>query len=544
MYTEFYGLSEKPFALVPDPRFLFLGASHHEALAHLLYGIEEGEGFIEVIGQVGTGKTTLCRTLVDRVGPEVDLAYIFNPSFSETELLAAINREFGLPSAGRSPAELVDELNRHLLARKAKGRRALLIIDEAQNIEPRVLEQIRLISNLETEREKLIQIVLIGQPELDELLERTDLRQLRQRITVRWSLEPFSAQETAAYLEHRLKIAGATGASPFSASAVRRIHRASGGVPRLINALADRTLLIGFGAGRRRVEAWDVPRAARELPAANTAPRLRPRSAAVLLAVGILGGLVFAGWSQLSDPYALAHRALEATGAGPDLAGVATVALHRSGLEASLAASTSSGSAASAMDALLEAWGYPALGLEALEPNEYASAVRRVSPLRVFALRALPAQLERFGLPAVLEFEVEPVGLRYAALLEFDAEGIARVETGGSAHELTPAALARLSTGRVFLPWTNFESLPAMSAGMQGSAVRWLQARLTGLGHLPAGAPSGVFDAVTTQAVRAFQAQRGLEATGDVGPETLIALYQALRYGAPALRVRAEGEIS
>jgi hypothetical protein len=216
----------------------------------------------------------------------------------------------------------------------------------------------------------------------------------------------------------------------------------------------------------------------------------------------------------------------------------------RDGFEASLVESTSAGSAASAMDALLEAWGYPALGLDALEPNEYASALRRVSPLRVFALRTAPKQLERFDLPAVLEFEVMPVGLRYAALLGLDAEGIAQVETGGRVYELTPAALARLSTGRVFLAWTNFESLPAMSAGMKGSAVQWLQARLTGLGHLPAGAASGMFDAVTARAVRAFQTQHGLESTGDVGPETLIALYQALRYGAPQLRARAEGEIS
>ena len=544
MYTEFYGLREKPFALVPDPRYLFLGASHREALAHLLYGIEEGEGFIEVVGQVGTGKTTLCRTLVDRVGPKVDLAYIFNPSFSETELLAAINRDFNVPTAGRSRAELADELNRALLERKAAGRTALLVIDEAQDLEPHVLEQIRLISNLETEREKLIQIVLIGQPELDQLLARPDLRQLRQRITVRWSLEPFRPAETGAYLEHRLRIAGAAGPSLFSPRSVRAIYRASGGVPRVINALADRALLVGYAAGKRRITARDVRRAARELPAAEPPIGLRLRTATALLAAGIAAGLIVAALPAGRDAEPLPPvEAARASAAALEAPPSAPAELPADGLEGSLAALSSAASAASAMDAVLGSWGYPALGLEELDPNDYSSAVRRVSPLRVLAIRAAPEQLVRFDLPSVLELSVGD-DLRYAALLALDVDGIAGVETGGRVFELTPAALARLATGRVFLAWTNFESLPAMSAGMSGSAVRWLQARMTDLGYLPPGAASGQFDAPTARAVRAFQSERALQSTGEVGPETLIALYKALRYGAPGLRVQAEGELS
>ena len=266
MYADFYGLSEKPFNLVPDPRYLFLANSHREALAHLLYGIEQGEGFIEVIGQVGTGKTTLCRTLLERVAEDVEVAYIFNPSGSEIELLAAIGREFALPTTARSRSELIEEINRFLLKQKAAGGRAVLVIDEAQELEPEVLEQIRLLSNLETEREKLIQIVLIGQPELEENLNRRDMRQLRQRITVRWRLEPFSRAEVSAYLEHRLKVAGLEGPSPFSAAAVRAIYRASGGVPRVVNALADRTLLAGYSAGQKRIDVRLVRKALKELP--------------------------------------------------------------------------------------------------------------------------------------------------------------------------------------------------------------------------------------------------------------------------------------
>ncbi len=188
MYTEFFGLDERPFALAPDPKYMFMGRSHREAFAHLVYGIEQGEGFIEVIGQVGTGKTTLCRTLLARLGSDLELAYIFNPSQTEIELLSSINREFGLRARGATRGELIDELNFFLLEKYSAGRQVLLVIDEAQNLGPAVLEQIRLLSNLETENGKLIQIVLIGQPELDENLRRGDLRQLRQRISVRWQL--------------------------------------------------------------------------------------------------------------------------------------------------------------------------------------------------------------------------------------------------------------------------------------------------------------------------------------------------------------------
>ena len=249
MYLGFYGLREKPFSLSPDPRYLFLSASHREALAHLLYGIEEGEGFIEVIGQVGTGKTTLCRTLLDRIGSDAEIAYIFNPSPSEVELLSAINREFGLPTAARTRTDLLDALNQFLVEKNASGRRVLLVIDEAQNLDPAVLEQVRLLSNLETDRAKLLQIVLIGQPELEENLSRSDLRQLRQRTVMRWTLRPLSRSEVTEYLEHRLRVAGRQDPRLFTPAALRSLTRASRGIPRLINALADRALLAGNTEG-------------------------------------------------------------------------------------------------------------------------------------------------------------------------------------------------------------------------------------------------------------------------------------------------------
>ena len=274
MYTSFYGLREKPFALSPNPRFLFLGESHREALAHLLYGIEQGEGFIAITGEVGTGKTTLCRTLLERLGSDTEVAFLFNPSRSGTELLQTISLELGLPAGGLTRRELGDQLNRYLLARKAQGRRVLLIVDESQNLSSSTLEQVRLLSNLETSSSKLIQILLLGQPELDQKLDSTGLRQLRQRISVRWSLRSLSARDTRRYVRHRIQVAAGARRDVFSEGALRSLHRYTGGTPRLINVLADRALLLGYGEGQPQISARLVRRAAKEIPDAR---RRRPR---------------------------------------------------------------------------------------------------------------------------------------------------------------------------------------------------------------------------------------------------------------------------
>lgn len=257
MYQDYFGFKEPPFTLTPNPEFLYLSRCHQEAYAHLLYAIESRAGFIELSGEVGTGKTTLARTLLAQLSPDrYRSALIFNPALSPLTLLQEVNREFGLPFACSDARELHQSLNEFLIRENSEDRTVVLVIDEAQNLSRDVLEQVRLISNLETEREKLIQIVLVGQPELKTVLARDDLRQLRQRITVRYHLDRMDEADTHGYIRHRIRIA-AEGKEPvtFSGTAVERITRSSKGLPRLINSICDRALLLAYTRDAKEVSA-------------------------------------------------------------------------------------------------------------------------------------------------------------------------------------------------------------------------------------------------------------------------------------------------
>ncbi len=252
MYEAFFGLTEAPFNVTPDPRFVFFSQQHREALSALVYGVESRRGFIQITGDIGTGKTTLCRTLLHRLDEKVHSALVFNPKLSEFELLQTIVEDFGIKPAGKKKKDYFDALNRFLLDELDKGFNAIVIIDEAQLLSPKALEQVRLLSNLETSTQKLLQIILVGQPEFRDILNRKDLVQLYQRITIRYHLSVLTPAESAEYLEHRLKVAGAE-RNFFTPEAAARIHETAGGVPRLMNVLADRALMAAFTQSERMV---------------------------------------------------------------------------------------------------------------------------------------------------------------------------------------------------------------------------------------------------------------------------------------------------
>jgi len=269
MYLSFYNLTEFPFNITPDPRFLYFTAHHREAYDHLMYGIKGRKGFIELTGEVGSGKTTLCRAVLAELGKEMETALILNPSLTETQLLKAMLNDFGIEVRGRDRLDYIERLNEFLLRKNREGANVALLIDEAQDLSPQVMEQVRLLSNLETDQHKLIQIVLCGQPELQKRLERPELRQLRQRITVRYRIPPLTLEETALYIRHRLAVAGSDGSVVFEPDAVREVHRYARGTPRLINAVCDNALLAGYVDGTRTIDARCVQRAIRQLEGAQ-----------------------------------------------------------------------------------------------------------------------------------------------------------------------------------------------------------------------------------------------------------------------------------
>lgn len=266
MYVDFFGLKEKPFNVTPDPSFLFLSEKHQKALSHLTYGIQERKGFIAITGEIGTGKTTLCRSLLNSISDNVKTAYLLNSNItSDMQLLNMIIDDFGIKPKGKNKMSLLRALNEFLIEHNARGHNIVLIIDEAQNLKPRVLEQIRMLSNLETDKEKLLQIIFVGQPELKEILHSKNLVQLNQRITVRYHVSPLDKDEMKSYINHRLVVAGANGNSIFTEEAIEEIFNYSKGVPRLINIICDRSLLLGFVQENKTINDSMIKKSAQDL---------------------------------------------------------------------------------------------------------------------------------------------------------------------------------------------------------------------------------------------------------------------------------------
>jgi general secretion pathway protein A len=546
MYTPYYGFHEKPFALSPDPRFLYLSGSHREVLGHLVYGIEQGEGFMAITGEVGTGKTTLCRTLLRRLGTESEVAFLFNPTLTPLELLKAVNGEFGISTFGESRPELTDVLNAFLLEQRSEGRRVLLIIDEAQNLSTDTLEQLRLLSNLETEKSKLLQIVLLGQPELDEKLAAHELRQLRQRISVWSRLGPMDAEETREYVRHRLRVAGALERPIFTDAALRAIYQRSAGVPRVINLLCDRALLAGYADHKAQIGRGLVVRAAKELRPTRSWPKLRWErialglgAAGVLLALGlfaVIGTRGLPGRDATRPPAVSARPEPTAADALTPAPPAPAPPVIDGVLGALLPMLTPAEGRAEVLAAALALWRLPAVDVP---PIAFEDLRQRLAAARVELMPILPelAALHDAGAPALVSLR-DDSGAPHVALLRALPGDYALLDgiASGVTVRVTQSDLLRHLDGEVYALWRDYESLPdVLGPGASGAAVTWLQSALAELGFYTAEV-QGHFDEATRDAVALFQKDRGLRSDGTVDARTQMSLYQALpRYSTPNL---------
>ena len=361
MYAEHFGLKREPFSIAPDPRYLFMSEHHREALAHLLYGVRGGGGFVLLTGEIGAGKTTVCRCFLEQVPKRSNVAYIFNPKQTVIELMKSVCEEFHIPldevrARGATVKDFVDPLNNFLLQAHAAGQNNVLIIDEAQNLSTDVLEQLRLLTNLETNERKLLQIILIGQPELRDMLARPELEQLAQRVTARFHLEPLNENETAHYIKHRLSVAGMSGLIPFDREARKRIHDLARGIPRRINLLCDRALLGAYATGRDRVDRAIVDKAAAEVFDARELGLRRAMASPRrlwLIGGGALGAIVVLGamtwWlGSRGKPGTAPPLAASAPAPAPSAAGSAVLALPASSAASAAPATAAGASATSA----------------------------------------------------------------------------------------------------------------------------------------------------------------------------------------------------
>lgn len=547
MYLSFFGLNEKPFAITPDPRYLYLSERHAEALAHLLYGINEAGGFVQLTGEVGTGKTTIVRSLLAQTPKNAEIALILNPKMTAPEFLLTICEELGIgvpDSATESLKDLVDILSAYLLRAHAGGRRVVVVVDEAQNLAPGVLEQVRLLTNLETNTRKLLQIILIGQPELRELLARNELRQLAQRITGRYHLNPLTHEETAAYVRHRLRVAGAT-SDIFSPPALAEVYRLAVGVPRVINVVCDRALLGAYSMDRHRVTASLVRHAAAEVFGRRFTPRWLPwlgaAAAAAMLAVTIVLLWTLRPWSSPSHATTAAiptvkggtvAQAARATAATPaTLTAVATKSAAGSrpafsgheltDLLAGHAVETDTDSAFSKLFKLWRIQYVPA----GVDPCSQAST----QGLECLNQRGSFGQLRLYNRPAILILNDDSGSSHQVVLTALDDEH-ASIQMGGGSHEISLGELSRYWFGDFVMLWRPGTSqVKSLSQGMRGDDVRWLRQSLQRLeGKRSDGPVSDVFDADLSQLVRDFQRQHRLTVDGIAGVQTQIVLASAV----------------
>ena len=542
MYNHYFQLTHAPFSIAPDPRYLFMSERHREALAHLLYGIGSGGGFVLLTGEIGAGKTTVCRCFIEQVPANCRLAYIFNPRLTAQELLQTVCDELHIEvapaAAGAGVKGYVDAINRYLLASHAQGLNNVLVIDEAQNLSSDVLEQLRLLTNLETSERKLLQIILIGQPELRTMLARPELEQLAQRVIARYHLGPLGEAETGAYIAHRLAVAGAVGV-PFPPALTPLVHRLTHGVPRRINLLCDRALLGAYVENSPQVTRAILRRAATEVfaddPAARRAPPRWPLLAGGALACVALGA---AAWQMLPQhaarPAAAAVTAVAAVKPAPVASTAPSapkpVAIAAAAPDAPLPTLENETAALGALAAL---WGPSFASLAGADPKAMCEAALRAN-LRCHAGRGGLYELRLLDRPAVVTLHDGP-RTGYAVLVGLDERSVTLAQ--GDRRERVDIAAFVARFGGEF---TTFWRMPAafrdvVAQGDRGPDVDWIAQRLAGLHSATAPALDAPLDARTKEWLRAFQAAQDLKADGVAGPRTYMRLNQLSNVAEPRL---------
>ncbi len=543
MYTSFFGLNEKPFSITPDPRYLFMSERHGEALAHLVYGVTESGGFMQLTGEVGTGKTTLVRTLLQNRLPEnADVAVILNPQLSALEFLETICEELGISGVGEkgSSKALIDALNKYLLTAHADGRRTIILVDEAQNLARDVLEQVRLLTNLETSKQKLLQIILIGQPELRELLARTDLRQLAQRITGRYHLKPLSRDETAEYIEHRLRVAGALG-EIFDGAAKRKVFNLSQGVPRLINVICDRALLGAYSHESRRVSRTLVRRAAAEISGQAYTPLLLRWATPVMVTAGV-ALIVFGAWSLYAEREAVREPIASTVSpvmtdlppvkpdlyyqmpAPPDDLPQTEAPVPETTLDEQLRLAIDLTGIETALATLLELWG--------LDSHGAANACEQVlaSGYECLGQRGSWNSLRQLDRPAILTL-TDGQGDSHRVVLTAIYGDRAELSIAGVTVSHGLDAVSELWFGQYLLIWkpANGVSL-ALVPGTQDPNVTWLRQSLAAIDERYRTEPldSDIYDRRLGDRVREFQREHRLIVDGLAGRQTQIIINSLL----------------
>jgi len=538
MYTSFFGLNEKPFTITPDPRYLFMSERHSEGLAHLVYGVTESGGFIQLTGEVGTGKTTLVRTLLGKIPAEVDIALILNPQLTAVEFLVTICEELGisLPERRDSAKALVDALNQHLLGAHSRGRRTILLIDEAQNLTEDVLEQLRLLTNLETAKQKLLQIILIAQPELREKLSKSSLRQLTQRITGRYHLEPLSRDEACQYIDHRLRVAGAL-TEIFEMPAKREVFSLSGGVPRVMNVICDRALLGAYSRETRLVNKRLVRKAAAEVSGQSIMPTILKW---LVPAIGVAAAMFIGAalWSYYSErePTATAtisaakddsQTAAEIASATDDRP--ATTQPDDPRLNQLLVESDSS----AGITTLLGLW-----GLEYDPGAGTACEQAAANGLSCYYQRGSWAGVRQLNRPVVLTLTDNGGASHQATLIQLNTDS-AELSFGETQMTFSIDALSNFWFGQFMLIWRPPNgSADAISPGMQNENVRWLRQSLAAIdtNYEPQTSTPDFFDQELEQQLIAFQRQNRLDADGLAGQKTQIIINSMLALdGTPTL---------